>query len=126
MFVFFFLFSPWMVIQSMGNRIIEIEWAVKNNKEYVPSPKPPRKNKNKKKSKNRSVDENDAMDVDDNCGAGGSGKNHHSFPTSEFGNEVTNTDSPNKSKRSLADIDEVVKQTPAKRLKRSALETPIR
>jgi len=107
----------------MGNRIIEIEWAVKHDKEYVPSPKPPRKNKNKKKSKSRPVDENDGMDVDDNCGAGGSGKNHDPF-SSEFGNEVTNTDSPNKSKRSLAEIDEVIKQTPAKRLKRSALGSP--
>ena len=114
-----------MVILSMGNRIIEIEWAVKNEKEYVPSPKPPRKNKSKKKSKNRSAGEDYAMDVDDS-GAGGSGKNHHSFPGSEFGNEVTNTDSPNKSKRSFTETDEVVKQTPAKRLKRSALETPTR
>jgi kinesin family protein 22 len=113
-----------MVILSMGNRIIEIEWAVKNHKEYVPSPKP-KKNKNKKKSKSRTVDENDAMDVDDSCGAGG-GKNAHPFTGSEFGNEATNTDSPNKSKRSLAELDEVMKETPAKRLKRSALETPTR
>jgi kinesin family protein 22 len=114
-----------MVIQSMGNRIIEIEWAVRHDKEYVPSPKPPKRNKNKKKSKNRSAGENDAMemDVDDSCGAGGSGQN---YQASVFGNEVTNTDSPNKSKRSIAEIDEVIKQTPAKRLKRSALETPTR
>lgn len=108
-----------MVILSMGNRIIEIEWAVKNNKEYVPSPKP-KKNRNKKKLKNLSIDENKGMDLDD---SGGRGKSHH-YP--EFGNEVTNTDSPTKSKRSLAETEEVVIQTPAKRLKRSALETPTR
>lgn len=33
------------------NRIIEIEWAVKNGKEFKPSPKKPRKTKTKKKGK---------------------------------------------------------------------------
>ena len=108
----------------MGYRIIEIEWAVKNNRQYVPSPKPPKKNKNKKKLKNRSANENNALDDGDGCGA--DGKNHHSFPiSSEFGSEVTNnTDSPNRSKRTLADIEEVMKQAPVKRLKRTDLETP--
>lgn len=111
-----------MVILSMGYRIIEIEWAVKSNRQYVPSPKPPKKNKNKKKSKNRSADENNAMDVGGGCGT--DGKNHHSLLISEFGSEMTNADSPNRSKRTLADIEEVMKQTPAKRLKQTDPETP--
>lgn len=35
-------------------RIIEIEWAVKNDKEFVPSPKRPKKAKSKKKGKSTS------------------------------------------------------------------------
>jgi kinesin family protein 22 len=35
-------------------RIIEIEWSVKHNKEFVPSPKRPKKTRSKKKGKNAS------------------------------------------------------------------------
>ncbi|KAF7763860.1 hypothetical protein Agabi119p4_8397 [Agaricus bisporus var. burnettii] len=37
---------------KLKERIIEIEWAVQNNKEFVPSPKPPRRER-KKKNKGR-------------------------------------------------------------------------
>ena len=104
----------------MGNRIIEIEWAFKNNKHYVPSPKPPRKSKNKKKMKSDLDRENVAMkaqmDVVDRDGP------------AEFGMELTNTtDSPSKSKRSFADTETVDSiQTPPKRQKRMDMgATPI-
>lgn len=39
---------------KLKERIIEIEWAVKNGREYVPSPKPARQQKQKKASKSKS------------------------------------------------------------------------
>lgn len=110
---------PWMVIRSMGNRILEIEWAVKNNKEYIPSPKPKKKNK---KSKSRNTEDNMIIDK---SSEGSSYRDYQWTRNAEFGMEVTNTESPSRNKRSLTDIEEVVKQTPMKRRKRSALETPI-
>ncbi|KDR80423.1 hypothetical protein GALMADRAFT_242858, partial [Galerina marginata CBS 339.88] len=114
---------------KLKERIIEIEWSVKNNKEYVPSPKPPRKPKTRKRSKSAFEHENpqtdDAMDVDD-CGAN-RGKGRRLAVAAEFGMEVTNTESPNKSKRSFADTDDRAnaKQTPQKRQKRTVMATPI-
>lgn len=133
-------------------RIIEIEWAVKNGKEFVPSPKPPRKTKNKnKKTKGSRLNEN-AMDVDgrNNCNNNNNENDAESaaagaskFPSllkttmpvsSEFGMEVTNTpdasDSPslNRSKRSYADVDDLamlkgqMMMTPVKRQKRDVVE----
>jgi len=104
----------------MGNRIIEIDWAVKNNKEYVPSPKPKKKGK---KSKSRSnTNTQDKMNVDRST----EGKNDQWTRNAEFGMEVTNTESPSRNKRSLTDIEDIVKQTPMKRQKRSAQEMPTR
>ncbi|KAF8961771.1 kinesin-like protein, partial [Flammula alnicola] len=113
---------------KLKERIIEIEWAVKNDKEYVPSPKPAKKRKTKKRSKSNldheSLPVDDAMVVDD-CGA----KDRQMESAGAFGMEVTNTDSPNKSKRSFADTDErenaSAAQTPVKRQKRSVLATPV-
>jgi kinesin family protein 22 len=39
---------------KLKERIIEIEWAVKHDKEFVPSPKRPKKTKSKKRGKNAS------------------------------------------------------------------------
>ncbi|CAA7268260.1 unnamed protein product [Cyclocybe aegerita] len=119
---------------KLKERIIEIEWAVKNDREYVPSPKPQRKAKKSKKSKaNRENPERRedamAMDIDD-CGAivGGSKDRSAGGATeSEFGMEVTNTDGLSKSlsKRSFADTEERENgfSTPQKRQKRTALGT---
>jgi kinesin family protein 22 len=83
-------------------RIIEIEWAVKHDKEFVPSPKRPKKAKSKKKGKGASgsglkvelveptVDETaDAqMDVDeDQDEKSNKGKRKNG---AQFGSEATN------------------------------------
>ncbi len=121
-------------------RIIEIEWAVKNGKEFVPSPKPPRKTKSKNKKtkgsrlndnamvvdgENENENENDAESVE-----GGSkypSLLKTTMPMSEFGMEVTNvpdagSPSLNRSKRSYADADDLAalkgQMTPMKRQKR--------
>jgi len=39
------------VVVGLIVRIIEIEWSVKNNTEFVPSPKKPKKAKSQKKAK---------------------------------------------------------------------------
>ena len=86
---------------------------MKNGKQYVPSPKPPKKVKNKKKKVKQpeNVELEDHMVVDDQDGAKAKG--------AEFGMELTNTESPNKSKRHLdSEIDSA--QTPLKRQKRAA------
>ncbi|KAF8903894.1 kinesin-like protein [Gymnopilus junonius] len=112
---------------KLKERIIEIEWSVKNNKEYVPSPKPPKKHKSKKRSKSALGQENpetdDAMMVD-SCGL--SRGQSHLDSAAEFGTEVTNTESPNKSKRSFTDTEDRgdVLQTPQKRQKRTAFSSP--
>ena len=133
-------------IHSIGAyRIIEIEWAVKNGKEFVPSPKPPRKMKNKnKKTKGSRLNEN-AMDVDgennsnniknENDAESAKGANScpsllkMTMPVSAFGMEVTNADSPNlnRSKRSYVDVDDLAvlkgqMMTPVKRPKREVVE----
>lgn len=89
------------IVQFHGYRIIEIDWAIKNNQEFMPTPKPPRKAKKQKKTK-AACTEDVEMDVD------GEAK----LPSSRlheatFGLELTNTgtDSPNKAKRQL-DINE--------------------
>jgi len=100
-----------------GYRIIEIEWAVKNNKEFVPSPKPPRKAK-KKKGKAAPMVDDTAMDVDDqNELKLGSRRRERA----EFGLELTNAgmDSPTKGKRPLeAQEGEDDAETPPKRQRR--------
>ena len=97
-----------------NSRIIEIEWAFKNNKHYVPSPKLPRKSKNKKKVKSHLGRENVAMKEV------GMGVVVDRDGPAEFGMELTNTtDSPSKSKRSFADTETVDSiHTPPKRQKR--------
>lgn len=114
----------------MGHRIIEIEWSVKNNKEYVPSPRKQRKAKSKQpRSKSNLGQELELpAEVDDNHNAGSPSKyamkGQRLANVAEFGMEVTNTDSPNKSlsKRSFADTQEdrenaFASQTPQKRQK---------
>lgn len=90
------------------HRIIEIEWAVKNNKMFVPSP--PKKNKGKIKSKPREfLIADEPMDVDEGEEPiGKKGKGRRRATGSEFGMELTNTnaDGLNQSKRSLAAIEE--------------------
>jgi kinesin family protein 22 len=122
----------------MGHRIIEIEWSVKNNKEYVPSPRKQRKAKSSKqpRSKSNLGQEPELLaEVDDEDHAGSPSKfaaKQQFANVAEFGMEVTNTDSPNKSlsKRSFADIQEdrenaFANQTPQKRQKRFDLGTLI-
>jgi hypothetical protein len=105
----------------MGNRIIEIEWAFKNDKEYVPSPKPSKKSKKKRRVKSYLGRENTAMDRDE---GGGSDmrvvdRDGRSEAVVGFGMEITNTESPVGSKRTLADTGEsTTTQTPPKRQKR--------
>jgi kinesin family member 22 len=123
----------------MGHRIIEIEWSVKNNKEYVPSPRKQRKTKSSKQPRLKSNPGQELelpADVDHNDHAGNPSKfavkGQRLANVAEFGMEVTNTDSPNKSlsKRSFADTQEdrenaFTSQTPQKRQKRFDLGTPI-
>jgi kinesin family protein 22 len=91
-----------------GNRIIEIEWAFKNNKDYVPSPKRSKKPKNKKKAKSHLGRENSMK---------GEGIREGRSEAVEFGMEITNTaESPAGSKRACADMEST--QTPLKRQKR--------
>lgn len=119
----------WLVIH--GHRIIEIEWAVKNNQEFVPSPKRTRQPKTKKRSKSNLARENppanDAMEVDE-CGAI-DGKHRDGPGAGTFGAESTNTDSPNKSKRSFTDAADLggvsPAQTPMKRQRRHVPATPV-
>jgi len=115
----------------MGHRIIEIEWSVKNNKEYVPSPRKQRKAKSSKHVRSKStLGQELPLEVDDNDYAAGPSK-FAMKGQGEFGMEVTNTDSPNKSlsKRPFADTQEdrenaFASQSPQKRQKRLDLGTP--
>jgi kinesin family protein 22 len=151
MFVLFLFVFPYPLGgfgNPMGHRIIEIEWSVENNKEYVPTPKPPRKQRTSKQPRklrsksnpgqevdleNKSLAGNDeAMEVDDdNCAAEPSKaatKGQRLIKMAEFGMEVTNTGS-SLSKRSFADTQEdrknaLVTQSPQKRQKRS-VRSPV-
>jgi len=99
-----------------GNRIIEIEWAFKNNKDYVPSPKPLRKKKAKLHLGQENPAMGEGMDVDRDGRPEAAG----------FRMELTNSDSLNKSKRSFADTETVDStQTPPKRQKRMNIATPV-
>ncbi|KAG5353129.1 hypothetical protein C0989_010151 [Termitomyces sp. Mn162] len=83
---------------KLKERIIEIEWAVKNNREFVPTPKPPRKAKKQKKTKATPSEDVD-MDTDEREPKSPSGQPREAM----FGLELTNTgtDSPSKAKRQL-------------------------
>ncbi|KAJ7735754.1 kinesin-like protein [Mycena metata] len=120
---------------KLKERIIEIEWAVKNDRAFKPSPKRAKKTKKGGKTKAR-AEEVGEMDVD-----AGAGQNQHDeekreeHPLSDdqmevdevessltgaafgFGVELTNTGS----KRSFVDAG-MDTQTPAKRPKRKAAE----
>ena len=61
----------------------------------------------------------DVIDVDDQREAG-SGKPSLFDVLPEFGMEVTNADSPNRSKRTFADLDDLSARTPVKKQKVSA------
>ncbi|KAJ3566458.1 hypothetical protein NP233_g6991 [Leucocoprinus birnbaumii] len=100
---------------KLKERIIELEWAVKNNKEFVPTPKPPRKEKKGKKgSRKGQPTESDSADPNSELNESGRGTDtdilmdedakpiardydyHHKFGSSsvtEFGMEITNTTS---------------------------------
>ncbi|KAG2008077.1 kinesin, variant 2 [Coprinopsis cinerea AmutBmut pab1-1] len=106
---------------KLKERIIEIEWAVKNGKPYIPSPKPPRKQKSKKSSSSRlrkehrveSENENTAPVEDGGLTADSVTSSRESsssgfdgsatmkaplllatLPPAEFGTELTNTKRP--------------------------------
>lgn len=104
-----------------GYRIIEIEWSVKNNREFVPSPKPPKKPKAKKKSKSNKesvLPEDEHMDVDQESEMKLASPRRGA---AMFGAELTNTDSFNggSGKRPLEDEeDDESAETPPKRQKR--------
>jgi kinesin family protein 22 len=111
--------SPHMPAVRM-DRIIEIEWAVLNNKAFVPSPKPPRKLRAKKArptNRERTVEDDIRMDVDQNV------EQKADRGRAEFGNELTNIGCSGKTKRHF---DGLVKgegefaRTPLKRQKLSA------
>jgi kinesin family member 22 len=87
---------------------------LKNNKDYVPSPKPSRKPKNKKKGRSHLGRENTATTGE------GLGMAVDRPEATKFGMEIVNIDSSNKSKRSYADGDTVeLQQTPLKKQKRA-------
>jgi len=87
-----------LLIYTLLNRIIEIEWAVKNDKEFVPTPKRPRKSKKKGKKAEGAMEE-DANDDGEESGSRRGGRG------GQFGMELTNaatvTGSPSKTKRLL-------------------------
>ncbi|KAG6896724.1 hypothetical protein C0992_006491 [Termitomyces sp. T32_za158] len=95
---------------KLKERIIEIEWAVNNNREFVPTPKPPRKTKKQKKGV--VLTEDVGMDVD-----GESKLPSSRLPEATFGLELTNTGSPSKAKRQL-DIDKDEAGTSPKKQRR--------
>lgn len=102
-------------------RIIEIEWAVKNDKPFVPSPKRQKNKAKKLKTKveiNEPVLSDSQMDVDDE------GNDHSERPihfkvkqeAAEFGMELTNSPT----KRSIVEQDRDDESlTPAKKQRRS-------
>ncbi|KAF9458221.1 P-loop containing nucleoside triphosphate hydrolase protein [Collybia nuda] len=106
---------------KLKERIIEIEWSVKNNREFVPSPKPPKKAKTKKKaksSKDQVLADGAPMDVDQDNEMKMAGPRRGA---AMFGAELTNTDSPNggSGKRPLEEEeDDDLAETPQKRQKR--------
>ncbi|KAF5375666.1 hypothetical protein D9615_009354 [Tricholomella constricta] len=106
---------------KLKERIIEIEWAVKNKKEFVPSPKPARKAKKKKaKAIPAAAADDAAMDVDDVSEVKSASTQRRE--RAEFGMELTNTgmDSPSVGKRPLDTCEgEDDEETPPKKQKRS-------
>ncbi|TFK19328.1 kinesin-domain-containing protein [Coprinopsis marcescibilis] len=115
---------------KLKERIIEIEWAVKNERPYVPSPKPVKKQRQRReKSKMRSgggEEENahdDAlggMDVEHEGGKEAAAAGHGYTNSSEFGVELTNEGGLNSSvsKRTYDDClesDRVGLETPVKK-----------
>ncbi|KAJ6609058.1 P-loop containing nucleoside triphosphate hydrolase protein [Mycena sp. CBHHK59/15] len=117
---------------KLKERIIEIEWAVKNDKAFKPSPKRVKKSKGKKKqTKAEAEPEAVPMEVDDGQEQDPAHDDRGAHPMSDddqmeldevensltdlaaFGTELTNTGS----KRSLAALDGGM-ETPAKRPKR--------
>lgn len=108
-----------------GYRIIEIEWAVKNDTEYVPTPKPQRKQKSKKSVKAMESENPPADNTTEMAeGRARRGKNKKLDGAADFGLEVTNTETPHKSKRSIEQADVCTTPTPQKRRKRSAIVPP--
>lgn len=102
-----------------GHRILEIEWAVNNNKEYVPSPKAARRSRRKTKHiPDENLHNEDVIDLDD-LKVTGAGKASLFDVTPEFGMEVTNMDSPNRSKRSIAELEDLQARSPIKKQKRA-------
>jgi kinesin family protein 22 len=103
------------------DRIIEIEWAVLNNKAFVPSPKPPRKLRAKKArptNRERAVEDDAHMDVDQNAQKADRGRAEFGF-----GNELTNIGCSAKIKRhfdGLVKGEGEIPETPLKRQKLSA------
>ena len=98
-----------LLIYTLLNRIIEIEWAVKNDKEFVPTPKRPRKAKKKKGGRVESAMEEDNGEESGSRRAGRGG---------QFGMELTNAatvaGSPSKTKRPL-NVGEEEDGTPTKK-----------
>jgi kinesin family member 22 len=92
------------VAQLVHNRIVEIEWSVKNDTAFKPSPRKPRKTRSRRKTNaifRGSDAEDEGADVEEvalqlgesraKLGSIGEAK--------EFGLEITNVESPAKSKR---------------------------
>jgi len=98
---------------KLKERIIEIEWAVKNNKPFMPSPKRPRRQRRKKGKAAPAVIDNAAMDVDSENQA--PKVNGHRRLRADFGMELTNTNIDGNVKRSLDVIEEEDTVTPPKK-----------
>ena len=100
-------------VPSLCIRIIEIEWAVKNNTTFEPSPrKKTRTRRRKPKSIAHGSDAEDegAADLDDDGQHTGTSKPWHqgaSGAAAEFGLEITNVASPAKSKRARSPTKQV-------------------
>jgi len=91
-------------VPSLCIRIIEIEWAVKNNTTFEPSPRKKTRTRRKPKSIARGSDAEDegAAGLDDDGQHTGTGKAWHqgaSGEAAEFGLEITNVEGQAKSKR---------------------------
>lgn len=116
------------VAQLLHDRIVEIEWSVKSNTAFKPSPRKPRKTRTRRKT-NAIIGGSDAEDEGADMEEvvqqleGSKTKLRSIGEAKEFGLEITNVESPAKSKRphsplkqgtGAAEYDETAEMPPKK------------
>lgn len=116
------------VAQLLHDRIVEIEWSVKSNTAFKPSPRKPRKTRTRRKT-NAIIGGSDAEDEGADMEEvvqqleGSKTKLGSIGEAKEFGLEITNVESPAKSKRphsplkqgtGAAEYDETAEMPPKK------------